>query len=96
LLGPSISIIIRIELRSHVFIIIFFTIIPFIIGGFGNFLFPILGSPHIAYPRMKNIRFYILILSGFSLIFHIIINERGKKETFGTLRIIKPLLLLDY
>ena len=63
LLGSSIRIIIRLELRScgslinndqvynslvtnHAFIIIFFTIIPFIIGGFGNFLIPlILGSP---------------------------------------------------
>jgi len=78
LLGSSIRIIIRLELRScgslinndqiynslvtnHAFIIIFFTIIPFIIGGFGNFLIPlILGSPDIAYPRINNIRFWLL------------------------------------
>jgi heme/copper-type cytochrome/quinol oxidase subunit 1 len=42
----------------HTLVIIFFTVIPFIIGGFGNLLVPlILGALEIAFPRINNKRF---------------------------------------
>jgi cytochrome c oxidase subunit 1 len=42
----------------HTLVMIFFAVIPFIIGGFGNSLVPlILETPDIAYPRINNIRF---------------------------------------
>lgn len=46
---------------AHALIIIFFTIIPLIIGGFGNWIIPIiLNSQDIAFPRTNNLRFWIL------------------------------------
>jgi cytochrome c oxidase subunit 1 len=37
---------------------------------------------------------YILILPGFGLISHIIIQERGKKETFGSIGIIYAIIAI--
>ena len=46
---------------AHAFIMIFFFVMPTMIGGFGNWFVPIMiGSPDMAFPRLNNIRFWLL------------------------------------
>lgn len=54
---------------SHAFIMIFFVVMPVLIGGFGNWLIPIiLGCHDMHFPRINNLRFWILFPSMMFLI----------------------------
>ena len=59
----------------HAFLIIFFSVMPILIGGFGNWFIPLIaGGADIVYPRLNNLRLWIVIPGFLFLLFSILIE----------------------